>query len=552
MLHLAALLTCDHSAAPGRGRRWTPVPARAALVLGVFTLAAALPRDAVAEAAPPPELLATVAIGPASMFRSFAAYADAVKPGSGVALNDAIVRQGLASAVGASSLDGLDPMAWSYLLVGSVDAAPAVALAGKVRDAKKLADGASAAHVMSKGGWAVIGPKPLVERIGAHALATLPAQRAPGTLTATVYVPHLMAQFKDQIESVRSTMLAGMGQPAATQIADFVKAYVDGLLAMANDTEKAIMKIEATPTLASFDLALVPRAGTRLAKFVAVQRPSNYALLDRLPDMPAAMLLGGHLELGPYRERMLELMATLYSRAMTKDLIAGMESLIKVMTGEVGMVARFSPGPGAPAAMAFTQVFGVTNAAAADKAFAAMLGLFKNGQTFDTFGISTTVKASPDTVAHGGVALRSYATTYDFTKVAEAERKAMEKMYPRDATTVHLGAFDRLGMIAFGADSLAEAQRAIDAARGKAPRYAAPQIVGQLLASSRARKDSIAMMIDVGALIAGVSAATGGPLMAPAGPQPVVVSLGCADRNAHIRIGLPATTARAAVNKGNP
>jgi hypothetical protein len=517
-------------------------------------MAAAIPRDAHAEPAPPPELLATVAIGPASMFRNFAAYADAVKPGSGVALNDAIVRQGLASAVGASSLDGLDPTGWSYLLVGSVDTTPAMALAGKVRDAKKLADSASAAHVMSKGGWAVIGPKPLVERIGPHALATLPSQRAPGTLTATVYVPHVMARFKDQIEAARSSMLAGMAQPALGQLAEVMKAYVDGLLSLANDTEKAVITVEATPALASLDLALVPRTSSRLAKFVALQRPSNYALFDRLPDMPAAMLFGGHFELGPYRERMLEMMATIYSRTATKDLIAAMESLIKVMTGEVAVAARFSPGPGAPGpGMAFTQVFGVTDTAAADKAFAAMLALFKNGQTVDTLGISTTIKANPGTVAHSGVALRSYETSYDFAKVPEADRKAMEQLYPRGATAVHLGAFDRLGIIAFGPDSLSEARRAIDAARGKAPRFAAPQIVGQLLASSRARKDSIAVMIDVGSLITGIAAAAaGGPPKAPAGAAPIVVSLGCADHNAHIRIALPATTARTAVNAGKP
>src|SRR6185503_3837251 len=132
----------------------------------------------------------------------------------------------------------------------------------------------------------------------------------------------------------------------------------------------------------------------------------------------------------------------------SKDLIAAMGSLIKVMTGELGVLARFSPGPGAPSGMAFTQIFGVTDSAAADKAFAEMLGLFKNGQTFEMLGISTTLKTHPGTVAHGGVALRSYETSYDFSKVPEADRKAMEQIYPRSATTVHLGAFDRLGMIA--------------------------------------------------------------------------------------------------------
>ena len=512
-------------------------------------MAAAMPRDACAEPASPAELLASVAIGPASTLRSLAAYVDAVKPGASVALSDAFVRQGLAQAVGASSLDGLDPAAWSYLLVGSVDAGPpAVALLGKVHDAKKLAESAAGAEVMSKGGWAIVGPKPLLERVGAYALVTLAAQRAPRAFTATVYMPHLMTRFNDQIQGVRSSMVAGLAQPAAAQMAEFITAYVDGLLSLAGDTEKVVVTLEATAALASLDFAMVPRAGSRLARFVAVQRPSNYALLDRLPDMPAAVLLGGHLELGPYRERMLELMATFYSRAASKELIAAMESLIKVMTGELAVVARFGPGTG----MAFTQEFGVTDSAAADKAFAVMLGLFKNGQTFETMGIGMTIKTNPGTVPHDGVALRSYETGYDLSKVPEADRKAMETLYPRGSMAVHLGTFDRLGMVAFGPDSLAEARRAIDAARGKAPRFAAPQIVGQLLASSRARKDSIAMMMDIGTLMAGIAAAAGGPPRASAEVQPMVMSLGFADRNAHIRIGLPATTARMAVNGGKP
>ncbi|HZJ65273.1 MAG TPA: hypothetical protein VFD36_17295, partial [Kofleriaceae bacterium] len=434
-----------------------------------------MPRDAYAAADSPPELLASVAIGPASTLRNFAAYVDAVKPGTAVVLSDAFVRQGLAQAVGASSLDGLDPGAWSYLLVGSVDGAtPAVALLGKVSDAKKLAESAAGAQVMSKGGWAVVGPKPVVERLGPYALATLAAQRAPSAFTATVYLPHLMARFNDQIQGARTSILAGMTQPAAAQMADFVNAYVDGFLSLAGDTEKVVVTLEATAALASLDVALIPRAGSRLARFVALQRPSNYALLDRLPDMSAAVVLGGHFELGPYRARMLELMATFYSRAATKELIAAMESLIKVMTGEVAVVARF----GGPGGMAFTQMFGVTDAAAADRAFAAMLGLFKNGQTFDTLGITMTIKSNPGTVAHDGVALRSYETGYDFAKVPEADRKAMEALYPGHSIAVHLGAFDRLATVAFGPDSLAEAKRGIDAARGKAPRFAAPQIVG--------------------------------------------------------------------------
>lgn len=540
--------------APVTPRDRSPVPiarlgrsrlARAALAFG---LGLAMPAAARAEAPrAPTELMVNVAIGPAATLRNLAAYADAARPGAGAGVADPVVRAGLASAVGASSLDGLDPASWSYLLVASVDGGPALAVVSKVRDAKLLAASAGAAQVMSRGGWAIVGPAPMVERVGTYALATLPAQRAPGALTATVYVPHLLTLFKNQIDATRAQLLATMAGPAA-QMRALMTGYIDGLLSVAADTEKAVVTLEATADLASLDVALVPRPGSQLAKFVAAQRPSNYALLDRLPDMSAAVLFAGHLELGPYSDHLLELMATFYGPAVSKELLAAMRALTKVMTGDLGVAARFAPGTG----VVFTQVFGVTDTAAADRAFAAIFALFKGGQTFDAMGMSTTIKTNAGTVAHDGVALRSYEASYDLSKASDADRKAVEAMFPRTATRVHVGAFDRLALVAYAPDSLAEAERAIDAARGKVPRFTAPQIVGQLLASSRARKDSVAMMMDLGSIMATVAAAAGGTSRAPSGVQPVVMTVGCADRNAHFRIGIPATTARTAVNAGKP
>jgi hypothetical protein len=537
----------DHSPVPVAGlfrSRLAPT----ALALGVFGLGAAMPAAARAEPPrAPTELMANVAIGPAATLRNLAAYADAAKPGAGAAVAEPIVRAGLAGAVGATSLDGFDPGSWSYLLIASLDGAPALALVSKVSDAKLLAASAGTAQVRSKGGWAIVGPGPMVERLGAYALATLPAQRAPGALTATVYVPHILALFKNQIDAARTQFLATMAGPAA-QMAPLMTGYFDGLLSVAADTEKVVVTLEATADLASLDLALVPRPGSRLAKFVAAQRPSNYALLDRLPDMSAAVLFGGHLELGPYSEHLLETMAAFYGPAVSKELLAAMRALTKVMTGELGVAARFAPGSG----VVFTQVFGVSDTAAADRAFAAIFALFRGGQTFETMGMSTTIKTNAGTVEHDGVALRSYEASYDLSKASAIDRKAVESMLPRTATRVHVGAFDRLALVAYAPDSLAEAERAIDAARGKAPRFTAPQIVGQLLASSRARKDSVAMMMDLGAIMATVAAAAGGTIRAPSGVQPVVITVGCADRNAHFRIGIPATTARTAVNAGKP
>jgi hypothetical protein len=148
--------------------------------------------------------------------------------------------------------------------------------------------------------------------------------------------------------------------------------------------------------------------------------------------------------------------------------------------------------------------------------------------------------------------MRSYETSYDLSKVPEAQRKAMEAVIPTTSTGAHVAAFDHLGLIAVAPSSRAEAERAIDAARGKAPHYTAPPAVGQLLASSRARKDSVWAMVDVGGVIARMAAASGAAAPTPSAPTPFVFSFGCADHNGHFRLAAPASSARTAVNAAKP
>jgi hypothetical protein len=308
-----------------------------------------------------------------------------------------------------------------------------------------------------------------------------------------------------------------------------------------------VIALEATPDLGSVDIALVPRAGSRLAKFVAAQRPSNHALLDRLPDGPATALFSGRIELGPYRDQTLQALASFYGTSGSKEMLAGMQAISRLMTGEMAATARTVPGGG----FAFTQLFGVSDAAAADRAMGAILSLYKDGQSFEAMGMTTTIKVNPGTVPHDGVALRSYESSVDFSKVRPADKAIAEAMTAK-TSRVHVGVFDRLGLIAFGPDSLAEATRAIDAARGKIPRFTAPPSVGQLLASSRARKDSIVLMMDLGAIMSSMAAAAGKPAQPPAAIQPLVISFGGADRAAHLRVAVPASTARSAVNLSKP
>jgi hypothetical protein len=521
-------------AARTRGPAW---------LAGILALAAACTHaDAKAKAdQPPAELLVSVAIGPATTLRNLQAYVDAIKPGAGAALTDQVVRRGLAEMVGASSLDGLDPASWMYVLVASQDGAPAPALLGKIADLKALSSSVDSAHVMIKGSWAVIGGKPLLERVGAYALSAIAAQPTPKAPSATVYLPQVLARYKREIEAARTQVLASLSQASPGVMGKLMTSYVDGLESLIADTERLVVTIEATPELAALDLALTPKAKSRLAAFAALQRPTDYALLERLPVTTPSMLLAGHLVLGPYRDGLLAVMAAMYGPDTSRDMLAAMDLIRQAMTGDVAMAMRFEKGTG----MAFTQLYGTADTTAAGKAVASMLDLFKAGRTIDMTNLATTVKANPETTAYDGVTLRSYDTTYDLSKVPAAQRPMMEAMLPTGVHRAEVATFDALTLVVVAPDSLTEARRSIDAARGKAPHFAADKTLSALIAGSRAHKDSVAMVMDLGGILGMVTGAKAAEL-------PMLMSLGFVDHDAHIRLALPAATLRGAVNLGKP
>lgn len=480
----------------------------------------------------PADLLVSVALGPAATLRGLQAYVEAIEPGAGAQLTDQVMRAGLAQAIGAASLDGVDPAAWLHVLVAD---GKNLALLARVADAKVLTTSVRANHVMVAGEWAVIGPRPLVQKIGPYALASIATQPPPAAPTATVYLGHVLARYKAPIDQLRRQLTSSMAQAGAGAVGPLLEAYYDGVMSAARDTERLIVTLDASAAVASVDFALVPRPGSRLARFVAVQQPSDYALLDKLPAGNATFLLGGRFETGPYRDGMLDLMAAMYGTSSGAELRAALGAVFKATTGEVAMTMAMAPGTG----LAMTQLFGVADLPAADRSIVRALDLFKAGRTMTIAGISTTTRSHPATTVHDGVTLRRYDTTHDVSRAPAAQRSAMEAMVKGMAASARIATFDSLGLITVAPDSAAEAHRAIDAARGKAPRLIAAPATADLVVGSRSRKDSMVIVLDLGAL---VSAMTGG---AGAGVQPIVMSIGFADRNAHFRVAAPAASVRA-------
>ena len=496
----------------------------------VAALAVAWSGPAAAQkAAQPPELLMSVAIGPDNTLDSLRAFANTLQPGVGMMMAGPMLRKQIAGMVGAGSLDGLDEKATTYVL--AVDGGPALkgaAVVGKVTDEKQLLQSAGMAHVVKKNGWAVIGPKLVAEKVAPFAFGGLaPQPTLAGPPVATIYTPNLMQRYKADLEKARQQLIGNLGS-AGSLPAGMMQSYFDGLISLVTDSERVIVTFDITKDAIAADLALVPRAGSRLGKFVALQQPSDYGLLGKLPATQAPIVIAGRLDTGPYRTGMLEVGAQFFGPAMPKDMVTAIGAIMKAVTGDFAMTMQMAGAQG----MSATQLFGVADAKAADKAIGALLDVFKTPRSNTQMGLTTTVTTNPKTTAHDGVTLRGYDAVYDLSKVPPASKPMMEKMLPKSGLSARGGTFDKLAVVAMAADGAAAAAAVIDAVRGKGTRFSPPAPVADFLAASRVRKESVAMVMDFGAL---TGLATGRPLM---------MSFGFADKNAHLRLTLPAATLR--------
>jgi len=494
------------------------------LVLGFVAGRDAAAKDGIKR---PAELLVTISLGPDHTLDGMRAFANAIRPGAGSTLTEGLVRQQLAGMADVDSIDGLDPNASTYVLVVDDGAAlKGAAVVGKVRDAKAIAALGAGLSVV-KNGWAVVGAKPLVHKLAPYALATLPALAPVTSPTAVVYVPQVLARYQTEIGAGREQFLKQVATAqGSAQMSAMMESIVDGMFSLVADSEQLVVAVDVTKDVGAIDIAMTPKPGSRLAKFVTAQRPSDYGLLAKLPAVKAPMLFTGHIDSGPYRQGMLHILAMMYGQGASKDLVDAIATIMSTATGEFALAGQMAPKQ----PMEITQMFGLADQKVADKSIDRLLELFKAGLTFDAVGVATTIKTSI-TVVHDGISLKGYDVTYDLSKLSAETRANMEKMVPTGkAVHASIATFDQIGLATMGG---ADAATAVDAARGKGAHFTPPAMIADFLIGSRARKESFMMAMDVAAF-AGVGG-TG---------QPFIMSAGFADKAAHLRFTVPASTVR--------
>ena len=495
-------------------------------VLAALTAAA----EARTPAGPPPELMATIAISTGAGLQPIRDVANVIKPGAGAMLTEAVLKNLAANAVHASGLDGLDISGWAYMVVAD---GGDVGMLGKVTDDKRLAASiGSGAILVAKDHWAFVGPKRVVDALGGYALDVLAKQQTPASPIAIVYVPNVLARYQAKVgELVKLASASAQGQSA-----DLVKAYFDGFLALAGDTARIAVAVESAPATATLDIAFEPLAGTRLAKFVGAQKASSFALLDKLPPTQAAMLFAGHLETGPYRAGLLEMMLKMYSAPVGGELGKAIDAIMKASSGELAMAADIHPGSG----IAVSQLFALDDPKSADVAVGHLLELFRTPKSFEVLGYTTTFKTVANAPVHDGVAVRGYELAYDFSKLPAAQKKQLETLMP-PTVGARIALFDGVASFVMGTKADAETNLVIDAARGKSSHFAPAKPVSDLLASARTRKDSAVFVMDFAALMASFGK---GPAI-PGASAPGVVALGFADHRFHLRLSTPFATIKA-------
>jgi hypothetical protein len=447
-----------------------------------------------------------------------------------------MLRRQIAGMATATSLDGLDDNGTIYVL--AVDGGPAlkgVAVVGRIADDVKLTRSVAPAHLVKKKAWAVIGPKLIAEKVAPFAFGSLAGKSIAGPPVATIYTANLMVRYRTEIEDARKKMARSLGPAAGGPTAAAMQSYFDGLISALGDSDRVIVTFDIKKDIAAVDLALVPKNGTRLAKLIGLQRPADYALVGKLPATPAPFLVAGRLDAGPYRAGMLEAMTQFYGPGTPTSMASALGAVLKAATGDFAMAMQMN----GPKGMEVTQLFGVADPRGAGRALGQLLDAFKKPQTVTTMGMTVTHVANPRPTTHDGVAIRGYDVTYDLSKAPPETKTVIEKMVPKTGLTTRVAIFDQLGAVGLSADGAASTQAAIDAARGKGKRYAPPAAVTDFLAGSRARKESVAMVMDVGGIMAG--APTGRALM---------LSMGFSDKRAHLRITLPAATIRGLTGVG--
>ena len=458
----------------------------------------------------PTAVLAKFTLGAPSGLDGLKAFADSMQPGVGGMLSASMI---LKSGMGLP-LDGLDASAPLHVLMVADQTDRAIhgfVLVGKVSDAKLVATDA-----VKKGGWAVVGDPRLSKLAAPWALATLTGP-VPPDLIGTFYPDSALAVYGAEFQMVKAMSAQQTGSGMSGQ---FMTAWWDGFEGFIKDTLAVTLRFDVDANHLGVDLAFAPKAKSRLATFVAAQKPMDLALLGKLAAAPSSILMAGKLSLGPYRDAMVQVMAMFYGQGSNTDIAATFAELMQKTTGDFAAAMNVGPKSG----IQMRALYGVADPTGLDATVGKMFATMAKPQTVTMSGVTTTTVAVPGTTTYDGTTIRTYESTTTPATIGNGKIRGS------------VGVVDKLIVMASDGDM----KRTIDVARGKGTALVPTASQQTAFARAAKRQDSLAMTMDFAAF----AAMSPTPLKLPAGSE-LLFSMGFADRSAHVYLGMPAATFRA-------
>lgn len=489
------------------------------------------PRPAAPPAPRPASLIVDLARPSEASWDGVRTLVGSVKPKAAAMIGDAIIVGEAANQVGMKTMDGLDRSAPVHLLVLEHPKDDAgLVLVAKVGDAAKLQAGKGTATVEIRNGWAAIGAPAFVHEAAPYALTALATAPPPAALTAIVYLPRILEDHADDLDRALRALpsLPGWNGNTWWMVGD----QVTGLLSVARDTDELRVTLDASAGRALFDVVLRPHPRTRLAEFVAQQRPDDFHMIAALPPDATGFVAGGRIAAGPYHLALLSTWAKLYQTAA--ELGPLFEAVAEPMTGEFAIGSRSDAQHG----LGYIELFGLADSGRASAALDQVHDAFGTG-TSQIGAVRATYRALPDAAEHDGVAVQRAEMHYDASHDAPDQQRMYARIAPSGVQRIAGAAFDHELALATAEDATDEVARAIDVARGKTPGLALPQAKAALVAAARARKDSAVMIFD-GRMFMGLD-----PPLEDTTAAPLALAIGTQDGVLHLRVTIPAKTVAA-------
>jgi hypothetical protein len=383
-----------------------------------------------------------------------------------------------------------------------------------VDDLKKLEAAAKQADrvVVESDGLALVGAGPVVEAARGFAFDSLASPS--NSIVAIAYPAPLNAIYKKEItqriDSMARTLEAGNGQ--GNEFAVIMKLYHKALGALAEQSDRIELTVESQGATPSFLFKLFPVKGTTMAAFVDAQEATQHQLLAKLPATDRhGIVFSGLMHAGAARKAVVdfgvEVMKAMYAIEDFSKLAAQMGPWFDAFDGRVAMTMSMNMDPSeGDVGTAMNYLMGSSDTKAMRKGWHEMFDILAKGswksQESLMMGMKTKVQINKNVFQADGVEVDHYQTTMDLESLPAEQRTAIESMGMVEQN-VYFAAFDNLAAMTSDKDGKSSMTSMVVAARGKQGGFQIPAGLAKVLDASKARKESLAMSMDIGSLASG-------------------------------------------------